>query len=323
MSNACRNSLAATDATAATRDDAHAGLLLARYLTAQKSPGAKNALFSRAQSATEKAKSVYEKAFNRWRQTWKGEKVSDVNRNNLMRKFAVNSRLIIGLGGENVLETGLTLHHTYGVPYIPGAALKGLCAHYYAQSLAAPKLSADERLKNPNLPQKDRDKIIDAIYTEVKKDPFYAAVFGDQKSAGMVQFHDAWICPDSVADCLVDDVMTPHHSDYYAGKAAPTDFDAPVPVSFLAVTGEFLVVLTCDDTDDDGKITARGQNWLNKVWELLGAALKANGIGGKTNSGYGYGELRRMSKDKKAKTETPTLPSAPTNWFAAALQKPK
>ncbi|GHS91100.1 hypothetical protein FACS1894139_06450 [Planctomycetales bacterium] len=318
MSNACRNSLAATDATdatAATRDDAHAGLLLARYLTAQKSPEAKNALFRRAHDATANVKSVYKKAFTRWQEMW--EKVAGDNRNNLMREFTVDSRLIIGLGGENVLETGLTLHHTYGVPYIPGAALKGLCAHYYADGLVAkmpkPTATDPEKLK----------KEIQKQYDAAKKDPFYAAVFGDQKSAGMVQFHDAWICPDSVADCLVDDVMTPHHSDYYAGKAAPTDFDAPVPVSFLAVTGKFLVVLTCDDTDDDGKITVRGQNWLNKVWELLGAALAQNGIGGKTNSGYGYGELRRMSKDKKVKTETPTPQAAPTNWLAAALQKPK
>ena len=27
---------------------------------------------------------------------------------------------------------GLTVHHTWGVPVIPGASLKGLCAHYTA-----------------------------------------------------------------------------------------------------------------------------------------------------------------------------------------------
>jgi CRISPR-associated protein Cmr6 len=45
----------------------------------------------------------------------------------------VQGRLIVGLGGDNVLETGLTLHHTYGVPLIPGNALKGLAAHYCDQ----------------------------------------------------------------------------------------------------------------------------------------------------------------------------------------------
>src|ERR1700680_515711 len=41
-----------------------------------------------------------------------------------------DSRLIVGLGSENVLETGIRLHHTYGLPVIPGSALKGLAAHY-------------------------------------------------------------------------------------------------------------------------------------------------------------------------------------------------
>ena len=44
-----------------------------------------------------------------------------------------DSRLIVGLGSENVLETGIRLHHTYGMPIIPGSALKGLAAHYCDQ----------------------------------------------------------------------------------------------------------------------------------------------------------------------------------------------
>src|SRR5713226_261316 len=39
-------------------------------------------------------------------------------------------RMAVGLGGETVLETDLTLHHLYGIPYIPGSALKGLTKAY-------------------------------------------------------------------------------------------------------------------------------------------------------------------------------------------------
>ncbi len=35
-------------------------------------------------------------------------------------------RLVVGLGHNTVLETGLTLHHTWGLPMLPGSALKGL-----------------------------------------------------------------------------------------------------------------------------------------------------------------------------------------------------
>src|SRR5207302_10163433 len=47
----------------------------------------------------------------------------------------VKGRMIIGLGDESVLETAITLHRTYGVPYIPGSALKGLAAAYVRQRL--------------------------------------------------------------------------------------------------------------------------------------------------------------------------------------------
>jgi len=40
------------------------------------------------------------------------------------------SRLIVGLGGKNVLEFGITLDHVSGLPIIPGSALKGLTRTY-------------------------------------------------------------------------------------------------------------------------------------------------------------------------------------------------
>src|SRR5258708_17092035 len=39
-------------------------------------------------------------------------------------------RMVVGLGGETVLETDIALHHLYGIPYIPGSALKGLTRAY-------------------------------------------------------------------------------------------------------------------------------------------------------------------------------------------------
>lgn len=38
-------------------------------------------------------------------------------------------RLIVGWGSNPALEAGLTLHHLYGFPYIPGSAVKGLLHH--------------------------------------------------------------------------------------------------------------------------------------------------------------------------------------------------
>lgn len=46
-----------------------------------------------------------------------------------------DSRLLVGLGNAHVKETHLNLHHTYGVPYIPGSSLKGICRHYVVSEI--------------------------------------------------------------------------------------------------------------------------------------------------------------------------------------------
>lgn len=249
----------------------HAGLILSRYLLNNDKPtdkqDHKKDLHDRAKDATEKAQSIYKKAFERWKAAWEFMPQSEKPYRGSMREFMLENRMIIGLGSDNVLEAGLTLHHTYGVPYIPGSAVKGICAHYCNE--LGKSLGDDYKIG-----EKDR-----------KTGVIYQILFGDTKQAGMIRFHDALIVPDSLKDCLKDDVMTPHHSDYYGAKdeTAPTDFDSPVPVTFLSVSGKFLFVISSDDVTDTGK------KWIEFVWKLLDGALANKGIGGKTNSGYGFG----------------------------------
>lgn len=45
-----------------------------------------------------------------------------------------NWRLIIGLGGMHPQETSMTLHHIYGIPYIPGSAVKGVTSIMLSQN---------------------------------------------------------------------------------------------------------------------------------------------------------------------------------------------
>ena len=92
---------------------------------------------------------------------------------------------------------------------------------------------------------------------------YHHILFGSNEDCGFITFHDAWIMPDCSSGKklgLVDDVMTPHHGDYYSGKSddsdqlvAPSDFDYPNSVTFLAVAGTFQVFLSCGSTSDDGK----------------------------------------------------------------------
>src|SRR5207248_3340620 len=102
-------------------------------------------------------------------------------------------RLVVGLGAESVLETGIRLHHTYGLPSIPGSALKGLASHYCARVWG--------QAEGNRLFQKEKD--------------YHKLLFGATDDGGVILFHDAWILPDSVHDgCLLLDVMTPHHTEW-------------------------------------------------------------------------------------------------------------
>ncbi len=43
-------------------------------------------------------------------------------------------RLVVGLGSTNPRETSMTLSRMYGIPYIPGSALKGAFRHYWMKN---------------------------------------------------------------------------------------------------------------------------------------------------------------------------------------------
>lgn len=264
---ACRNCLKFSGEK--LQHAAHAGLVLRRFLQfavqdeAKRHPVARTELYATARSSTSNARVVYEMAFRRW---------SDSTPKTTSERLDVQGRLIVGLGGDNVLETGITLHHTYGVPIIPGSAMKGLAAHYCDQVWGR----ADQNFK--------------------KLGDYHKILFGTTGDSGHINFHDAWITPDSLQtdgkSGLALDVMTPHHSDYYSDKTyqagenqgkliPPTDFDDPTPITFLSVTGAFHIAVSCDVTGDPG------ERWAKLAFDLLKEALREWGVGGKTSSGYG------------------------------------
>ena len=212
-------------------------------------PDARAELFSTVKDALMDAYGPYKAAFRRYTSSFSGVYNS--------ANFTTANRMIIGLGGENVIETGLTLNRIYGTPYIPGTALKGLASHYcnLVWGVADPKFALEGE--------------------------YHKIIFGETDEAGHFTFHDAWIVPECHEDSLKDDVMTPHHSDYYSEKDAPTDFDDPIPVTFLSVSGTFSVAISCDAEGEEAK------KWNNLVFDLLSEALTEWGIGAKTNSGYG------------------------------------
>lgn len=191
---------------------------------------------------------AYQRQFGRWLETLHEMGVKP-------RLAAVHGRLAVGLGNETVIETGATIHQSYGVPIIRGSALKGLASSYAHQQL---------------------QKTVWAKGTDA-----HDTLFGTTSSAGFVTFFDA--LPQPGQWNLQPDVITVHHPNYYRDDgSAPADWDNPNPVSFLTITGNFLVALYAPDAPA----------WADVGYGILGKALLEMGIGAKTSSGYGRMKLR-------------------------------
>lgn len=187
-------------------------------------------------------------------------------------------RWIVGLGNQTALETGITLHHTYGVPYIPGSALKGL-----TQALV--------ELENPtNLSDEKKVELfgIQTARSSSEDHETPAAKTPEEQRAGEVVFVGAFpTCEDPPQ--LKVDVMTPHFPQYYQGdRDDPLEIEDPTPIPFLVVSGgTYKVILALRR----GKNSAAGTNsgsLLEDAQKLCRQALDEMGIGGKTAKGYGY-----------------------------------
>lgn len=233
------------------RPEVNAGLWLEKYIesSARKQRGGED------QGGTSQARLVDETArgpapqlygafFRRWEQALKG-------RGTRTARAEVLGRMVVGLGAESVLETAVTLQRTYGVPVIPGSALKGLAAACARQAFGAEWAAGG---------------------------PAYSTMFGTTKAAGYLTFFDALYIPGSAQGDrpLAPDVLTVHHGEYYGGaNVPPADWDSPTPVPFISAHGGYLLAI--DGPDE----------WVARGLAILAWGLAERGIGAKTSSGYG------------------------------------
>ncbi|MCP2239478.1 type III-B CRISPR module RAMP protein Cmr6 [Thermoanaerobacterium thermosaccharolyticum] len=163
-------------------------------------------------------------------------------------------RLVVGLGSSHSQETSMTLHHIYGIPYIPGSALKGVTKHWVILS----RFNNDEQQALQN--QKFRE------------------IFGTQENEGKIIFFDAYPCSEIK---LKIDIMNPHYPQYYSGSEFPTDCQLPNPIKFLTV----------EKTDFNFCLATKHQELLSDALSWVREALTQHGIGAKTSVGYGFFEV--------------------------------
>lgn len=243
-----------SEITLAQTRNPHAELWLDRYMDDQDNK--KRGKFIEA-VATIHIPKIYETFYSRWIQ-----ELESLGAKKLPAR--VKTRMIVGLGDESVLETAITLHKTYGVPYIPGSALKGLAASYARQRLGEKWQKGSEA---------------------------YKVIFGNTDEAGYITFFDALYIPepDTKEQVLYPDVITVHHRNYYQNPAdPPADWDDPNPVPFLTATGSYMIALAALELDEQDA-------WIERTFDILERALAEMGVGAKTSSGYGRMVLNPQS----------------------------
>ncbi len=230
-------------------------------------------------------------------------------------KFSPDWRLILGIGGASVYEVGMTLHHIYGIPYIPASSIKGLVRTWIIQNCYGIEQESEATAFNESKLLCDifgcaekysfgNDKPKKSLYSYYK---IYEKIEGKSETQGDVIFFDAF--PMSAPN-VEPDIMNVHYPDYYNDKTPPTDFQNPNPVPFLTVgkkdlQGQDLVFRTfigiknnlqlkmwADDKSWDNLVKKAELSGDDRVLDLvskwLKKALTEHGIGAKTAVGYGY-----------------------------------
>ncbi len=214
-------------------------------------------------------------AYQRWKAMMKSLGVKPFD-------LTLDWRMVVGLGGETILETDITLHHLYGIPIIPGSALKGLTRAYVSEEYKKYYVPEDK-------PEEEREPshTIEKDHSTIKR------IFGTQTDAGTVCFFDAM--PLQGQAKFVVDIMNPHYPKYYNSLQSnkiipPTNDQQPNPVTFLTVmntTFSFALIPRNPDNNQHKADVDSVKKWLQE-------ALQKYGVGGKTSAGYGYFKVEQQ-----------------------------
>ena len=212
------------------------------------------------------------------RQKTNAEKIFDKEQTLFCQNYNTTWRLAIGLGYESVYETNITLHHIYGIPYIPASSLKGVVRSWIITQ-AFGDVDGEQ-----DLAKAEKKALMNKEFCDIfgcDSNSYYKKAM-----QGNITFFDAF--PTTIPN-IEPDVMNPHYGPYYQDadnkkNIAPVDYHMPVPVNFLTVK----------DTTFQFIIGSKDKNWLDwkidgkNIKEWLNDALTQHGIGAKTAVGYGY-----------------------------------
>lgn len=191
----------------------------------------------------------------------------------------LEGRLAINLADSLIQNAGICLDRLFGLPYIPGSAVKGVCRHAALEELKAAKGVEQETLFN------QFRVVFGTAENDFRKGdlkPFHQLLgqrSSDQK--GAVSFLPAY--PVNEAKIVVD-LTNVHYPDYYQrGRTEDLSKENPRPNPFpvVEIGAQFAFGLLLNGINLDTGLLVVARRWLE-------TALTIRGIGAKTAAGYGW-----------------------------------
>lgn len=237
----------------------------------------------------------------------------------------LGARLLVNLAGGVIENAGIALDRCFGLPFIPGSAVKGIARAQALWEIHDAQGPDKERLlrlamllfgfgANDIKPKGDFGWAGGAAAAKSVADEI-----GSTDFKGCACFLPAYPTTPPV---LVVDMVNPHYPEYYRGRRAKAeDNESPIPNYFPAVEAGasfgFAVLLNrvpkCNEVSA-GDLLSQAKQWLER-------AVTRKGVGAKTAAGYGWFELGRKtatSTQPATAGSSSTPPSAPTAATAAA-----
>lgn len=237
----------------------------------------------------------------------------------------LRSRLMVNMAGGVMENAGLCLDR-FGLPYIPGSAVKG-CARRAAirelrdlQAAPAEKAAVLESIalvfgwtgddwekensdfcygcgpESPVIRQIAAQRLCEKL--GIEPDPGKPCWRSLHNFAGRVRFLPAHP-HDPAEPRLALEVVTSHHRDYYQGKRdAAFDDEDPNPVLFPAVAPGSVFLFALPPAPRGSKeLQGKAKKWLRM-------GLEKEGIGAKTAAGYGWFDCsEELQEQYRAKLE--------------------
>jgi CRISPR type III-B/RAMP module RAMP protein Cmr6 len=199
----------------------------------------------------------------------------------------LEGRLAINLADGLLQNAGICLDRLFGLPYIPGSAIKGVCRHVALEELR--KAAGDDQAR--------LFQVFRHVFGTAENDfsahgdlqPFVSLLDGaNRDQRGAIAFLPAY--PVDEAKVVVD-LTNVHYPDYYqTGQTQQLANERPRPNPFPAVEigAQFAFCLVLNGIANDPVLLSKATVWLE-------TALTVRGLGAKTAAGYGWFSIDRQT----------------------------